>query len=68
MKVKRFKDYKEKPWKEYENFLIVESEQEQNLKFKMKELYNNKIITNSEYSTFLDMVKSLELDDVDDDL
>jgi len=58
----------DKPWKQFENFLIVESEQEQNLKFKMKELYNNKLITNSEYSTFLDMVKSLELDSVDDDL
>jgi len=66
MKVKRFNEYKEKPWKEFENFLVVESKEEQNLKFKMKELFNNKLITKSEYSVFLDMVIALELDSVDD--
>lgn len=68
MKVKRFNEYKENPWKEFENFLVVESDKEQNLKFKMRELFNNNLITKSEYSTFLDMVIALELDDVDDEL
>ena len=55
MEVKRFK---EKPWKQFENFM-VESKEEQNLKDKMKELFNNKLLTKSEYSTFLDMIDDL---------